>query len=106
MKWIISVYNLIVQSIIAGIQGRNPNKVGTSRQELMERPWRSDICCPAVHLFSTLLLHNRQSHHHRHVIVHRKPGPPTLIFKQENVTQVCLHANYMKMFSQFRFLLS
>jgi hypothetical protein len=41
------VYTLILLIIIEGSQGRNPNRVRTWRQELMQRPWRGPAYWPA-----------------------------------------------------------
>jgi hypothetical protein len=68
-------YTFISLFIIERSQDRNSNRVGTWRQELMQRPWRGTAYRLAPHGLLTLICYRTQDHQPRGGSTHNKPGP-------------------------------
>lgn len=69
------------QSIIEGRQGRNSDRVGTMRQELMWKPWRRATYGLAHYGLLGLLSYSPQDHLPRGCTVHSALSCPTSIKK-------------------------
>ena len=57
-------------------QDRHPNRAGTWRQELMQRPWRGAAYWLAPHGLLSLLSYRNLDHQPRDGITHNSLGPP------------------------------
>lgn len=79
-SWVERVYQVyasILLFTIEGSQGRNSNRTGTWRQELVERPWRGAEYLLAPHAFLSLLADKTQDHQPSNSTIHSGlPTPP------------------------------
>ena len=95
-----SVYKSTLLFITEGIQVKNSSRVGTWRQELMQRPWRGAACWLAPPGLLSLLCYRPQDHQPRDGTTHNVLDPPSLITNWENALQLDL----MEAFPQLRLL--
>ena len=66
------------QSIIGGSQDRNSHRIGTWRQELIQKPWRGAAYWLAPHGLLSLLSYRTQDHQPRDGPTHNGQNPPTM----------------------------
>jgi hypothetical protein len=76
--------------ITKGSQGRNPNRAGIWRLELMQMPWRDAVYWLVSHGFLNLLSYRTQDYQFRHGTTHHRLDPPTLMSNYEDTLQLDL----------------
>ena len=76
---IYSVYTSTALFITEGSQGRNSSRVGTWRQELMQRPWRDAAYWLAHHGLLSQLSYRTQIHQPRDETIHSGVSEPSPI---------------------------
>jgi hypothetical protein len=100
-SWGVSDYPAYTSTLLfitKGSQDRNSHRAGTSRQELMQRPWRDVTYWLASPGLLSLLSYRTQDYQSRDGTTHNEPSP--LITNWENALQLDL----MEAFPQGRLL--
>ena len=88
---LIVVYSSTSQFVTEGSEGRNSNRAGTWKQELMQRPRRSSAYW--------LTPSGSQDHLPRGGTAYNGLVVPISIINQENALQTCLWINLVEVFS-------